>query len=285
MKRFLPFLISIFTFNCIAGVTDWIDFKLEGGHIKIPVTIAGIETQAILDTGAQVNAINNAFIIKNKLDLDKGSKMRIKGLFGIQERPTYNNIPISFFGLESELDNIVQSSLGYHTNGLLLGGGFFDKFVVQLDYPNSKMRLMTHDTVSVKDFKNIEIQRQKGTGMPIVKVRLHDQKSLWLLLDTGNAGGMIVNRQVANKMGWLENRETQSTVSAGVISNARTGEFSNTVVRFWSIQLRKRACHHSSRRRKILLGESISKNWVPIKRKKSTRVNWIRCSQTLSDYH
>jgi hypothetical protein len=225
MKLLFSLLFSVFTLNCAAGVTDWIDFKLEGGHIKIPVTVAGIETYAMLDTGAQVNAINKAFVNKNKLDLDKGSKTKIKGVFGTERKTTFNNVPISFFGMESELDKLVQINLGFHTTGLLFGAGFFDKFVVQLDYPNKKMRLISHDSVAVKDFKNIEVQRQKGTGMPIVKIRLPDDEHLWLLLDTGNSGGMLVDRQVARGKGWLEDVDSSTSLSMGANSVAVTESF------------------------------------------------------------
>jgi len=232
MKLIIVIFLAVFTINTSAGVTEWIDFKLEGGHVKIPITVAGIATYGILDTGAQVNAINKAFVNKNKLVLDKGGKVRVKGVFGIENKPSYNNVPISFFGIESELDKLVQINLGLHKNGMLFGSGFFDKFIVQLDYPNRKMRLMTHDTVSVKKFQNIEIKRQKGTGMPIVKVHLPGDRSLWLVLDTGNSGGMIVDRKVALNMGWLKDHETVSSISMGANSISMTENFRIPLLKF-----------------------------------------------------
>jgi predicted aspartyl protease len=225
MKLLLSLTLSILSFSSFAGVTEWIDFKLEGGHVKIPVVVAGVETFAMLDTGAQINAINKAFVNKNKLSFDKGRDVRIRGVFGTQKQPSYNNVPINFFGIDTELDKLVQTSLGFHTTGLLFGAGFFDKFIVQLDYPNQKMRLVGRDALSVDEFKNIEIQRQKGTGMPIVKIRLPDEKHLWLLLDTGNSGGMVVERKVALNMGWLEGVDSRQSLSMGANSIAVTESF------------------------------------------------------------
>lgn len=225
MKLLLPLIFLLFTFNCTAGVTPWIDFNLEGGHIKIPVTIAGIDTYAILDTGAQLNAINTAFINKHNLTFVKGSKINVKGVFGIAKRNTLKNVPVNFFGIETKLTKIVEVFLGSHTNGLLLGSGFFNKFVAQLDYPNKKMRLITHDSIDAAQFTNIEVQSQKGTGMPIVKIGLPNDKHLWLLLDTGNAGGIVMERKVANRMGWLEDIDTESSVSMGVNAMAVTETF------------------------------------------------------------
>lgn len=237
MKVFLPLTFLLLTLECTAGVTDWIDFNLEGGHVKIPATIAGIDTYAILDTGAQLNAINKAFITKHDLTFDKGSKIRVKGVFGIDNKNTFNNVPVSFFGMETELNKIAEISLGYHTNGLLFGGGFFNKFVTQLDYPNKKMRLISQDSINVAKFKNIEIQSQKGTGMPIVKIGLPNDKHIWLLFDTGNAGGMVVERKVANKMGWLEEIDSRSTLSMGANSIVETESFRIPFLKFGPFEL------------------------------------------------
>lgn len=237
MKILLPLTFLFLTLQCAAGVTDWIDFNLEGGHVKIPVTIAGIDTYAILDTGAQMNGINKAFIAKHELILDKGNKIKIHGVFGTEDRTVFKNVPVSFFGFESKFSEMVELNLGYHTNGLLLGSGFFDKFVIQLDYPNKKMRLTTQDSIDVAQFQNIEVQSQKGTGLPIVKIGLQHDKHLWLFLDTGNSGGIVVERKVANRLGWLEEIEKESGLSMGANSIVQTESFRVPQVQFGPFEL------------------------------------------------
>ncbi|MBV1909150.1 MAG: aspartyl protease family protein [Kangiellaceae bacterium] len=237
MKLFLPLSFLLLTLNCTAAVTEWIDFNLEGGHVKIPAKVAGIDTFAILDTGAQVNAINKAFINKHNLSFSKGRKIRVKGVFGIENKTTYNRVPVSFFGIETKLNNTTEISLGHHTNGLLLGSGFFDKFVVQLDYPNSKMRIISKDSIDVRKFENIKIESQKGTGMPIVKVGLPNDRHIWLLFDTGNSGGMLVDRKVARSMGWLKGQQTEKSISSGANSMAVTESFTIPLLKFGPVEL------------------------------------------------
>lgn len=222
LSCFLLLLSFTFSFNLTAGVTPWIDFTIHNGHIKIPAKIEKIDTFAMLDTGAQVNAINSAFILKNNLSLTKGGQINIKGAFGETLRPRYNGVSAEIFGVETKLDSVVDILLGHHSTGLLMGAGFFDKFVTQFDYPNQKIRLITSDAVDVSEFKNILAQEQKGTGMPIVNVGLPDDKQLWLLLDTGNSGGMVVERKVADKFGWLEALETNKGYSVGATKMIKT---------------------------------------------------------------
>lgn len=237
MKIYLLLSYLLLTLECNAGVTNWIDFELQRGHVKIPAMIAGINTYAILDTGSQLNAINKAFITKHDLTFDKGSKVSVRGAYSTENKTSYNNVPMSFFGMEVELDKVVEINLGYHTTGLLFGAGFFTKYVVQLDYPNKKMRLISQDSIDMTKFKNIEVQKQKGTGMPIVKVDLPNDKHLWLLLDTGNTGGMVVKRKVADKMGWLEGVDSQSEISAGVNAIIATERFRIPSVKFGPFEL------------------------------------------------
>lgn len=232
MRILLPLALLLLTLKSTAGVTHWIDFDLESGHVKIPATIAGIDTHAILDTGSQVNAINKAFIRKHDLTFDKGTKINIKGVFGTEKKSTFKKIPVSFFGIDTTLEQAIEISLGHHTNGFLLGAGFFNQFITQLDYPNSKMRLITHDAIDMTQFRNIEVRRQQGTGMPIVKIGLPDDKHLWLLLDTGNSGGMIIERKIAHHMGWLETLESNASLSMGAITAAEVESFRIPLLEF-----------------------------------------------------
>jgi hypothetical protein len=225
MKLLIALCLTVLSFCSHAAVTPWLDFHLENGHIKVPATVSGIPSKILLDTGAQVNGINPHFINKNKLDLDKGGKTRIKGVYGTENKTTYHNVPINFFGMDTEVDDAVEINLGFHDNALLFGAGFFRQFVIQLDYPNQKMRLITHDSVNLNDTENIKMLKQRGSGMPIVEVMLSNEKSIWLVLDTGNNGGMVVKRSVAQSMGWLDEIERESGISTGVNTSGMTESF------------------------------------------------------------
>ena len=237
MKVLLPLAFLFLTHQCAAVVTEWIDFNLEHGHVKIPATIADIDTYAMLDTGSQLSGINKAFVAKHQLTLDKGSKRKVRGVFGVENKTTFTNVPISFLGIETTVDKITEMNLGHHSSGLLFGSSFFDKFVTQFDYPNRKMRLVSEDSIDVAKFQNIEARRQKVTGMLIVKVGLADNKHLWLILDTGNSGGVVVDRSVANKMGWLEGIESESTITMGVNSLKETESFRIPQLKFGPFEL------------------------------------------------
>lgn len=221
----IGFLITlIFSSLAHAGVSQWADFKLDNGHIKVPVVISGINTFAVLDTGAQLHAINSAFLTKNKLKYKKGTKVNLRGVFGTEKKSMLNNIPIALFGFETELDKVVPARLGHHTTGMLLGAGFFGQFIVQLDYPKSRMRLITRDSLDLKSIENIPLVSQRGSGEPIVKVRIGDSNDFWVLLDTGNNGGLMIERDFAEKLNLLD-----KSYSSGIAMGANSIAFTESV--------------------------------------------------------
>lgn len=206
MRRSVYLIALLLPFLSHAAATHWTDFILDRGHVFLPVTIEGIESRVMLDSGAQVNSINKAFIGKNDLELDSGRAINIQGVYKIEKRSTFNNVKVNIFGSEFELDNLVEGNLGHHSNGLLLGSGFFQNFIVQLDYPNQKIRLLTRDSVNMHDVANVRTVVQQGSGMPIAQIEING-KTVWLLIDTGNAGSIFVDRKVASRAGLLDNIE------------------------------------------------------------------------------
>ncbi|TWX74217.1 aspartyl protease family protein [Colwellia sp. C1TZA3] len=134
------------------------ELVLVNGHVKIPVAVSGIDGYAILDTGAQINSINSAFMQKNGLGFNTGKKIKLQGVYGTKTRKNYNNVLVNLLGTEFLLDNVVESFIGHHSDQLLLGAGFFSNFVVQLDYPKRKIRLITHDLIDMQKLANVKMQ-------------------------------------------------------------------------------------------------------------------------------
>ncbi|BDX06423.1 pepsin/retropepsin-like aspartic protease family protein [Planctobacterium marinum] len=226
LKSYWKALLLVITliFSCLsfAGVSEWVDFELKNGHIKIPVKLSGIDTYALLDTGAQGNSINPNFVRKHGLQFTKGQRFRVTGVFGEEMRRAYNNVPTTIFGADLELDDLIPVNLGGTETGLLIGSGFFSRFIVQFDYPNQRMRIVTRDVLRLGDIENIKVESQRGSGEPLVRVSFgEDSDPFWVLLDTGSNGGLLIERSLARKHNLLE-KITSSSMSSGVNSTAIT---------------------------------------------------------------
>ncbi len=172
-----------------AGATDWMPFTVDDGHILVDITLGGKPVKAILDTGAEHNGISHAFIEHYNPDFVRAGRTRIKGPFGTDIRDRYNSVDVKIFGVDLELDKLVDLDFGSTENALLLGAGFFDDFITQVDYPNQRIRLIERDSINIAEYRNVRVEQDAKSYMLLVNVTLNKQEDVWLILDTGLNGG------------------------------------------------------------------------------------------------
>lgn len=211
--KYITLLVGLL-FNTFshAAMTPWLDFTYQNGLITIPVKVSDIDSYAVLDTGANINAINENFVAKHKLTYTHSGNMELEGAFDTQRNKVYQKVPVSFFGINTQLEDLPTITLNNPDNAVLFGQGFFKLFNTQIDYPNQRMRLLTHDHLDLKKYENIEFKLQKGFERPIVKLELEGD-SVWMLLDTGYSGGIMIERRFAKKFGWLETQNQTAEFS------------------------------------------------------------------------
>lgn len=233
LSKFLLFIIVIsFASNALAGASKWVDIHVADGQIKIPIKAAGIDSFAVIDSGSQLNVINTDFREHYDLKLTKGKKIKVVGAFGEERRVLYSGLDTQILGSNFKLNNLTDASLGDIETSILLGSGFLDNFIFQIDYPNSKLRIVTRDAIDLRKLENVQAKQHSNTGEPIVKVTLNEEVEVWMLLDTGNSGAMIIERFIAESQGWLAEREVKSSTSKGINTVAKLDTFSLDKVKF-----------------------------------------------------
>ncbi|PIP79990.1 MAG: hypothetical protein COW84_07525 [Gammaproteobacteria bacterium CG22_combo_CG10-13_8_21_14_all_40_8] len=200
------------------------DFKLERGHIHIPIEIMGKKGTAILDSGAGINGISPDMLVKFGDQFRRDSKMRIQGVYGTEKKQVYSQIPVKMFGETFTLDKFVEGNFG--SADVLLGLSFFRAFVVQIDYPHSKLRMMTRDALDMSHLSNVPMKKNPSTLLPLVKVDINGSGNIWLTFDTGNAGGILLNDKAMSYLGLTpkKNEERKIGVSAGMNSTFALNE-------------------------------------------------------------
>lgn len=220
-----------------AAASAWIDIEIDDGLIFLDAEVQGISGRAFIDTGANINAVNESFIDANELSFKEGRDRQISGVFGTENRTSYLTVPVSLFGADIDFKNLTELSLGSPDVNLLLGAPFLELFVFQFDYPNQRMRIITRDSVDLKKQRNLESRRDPDSGRLMVKVRLNDEDDAWLLMDTGNSGGVLIDRSIARKNKWLERYPRAQSVSVGVNSSGQIERFNLESMKFGPFEL------------------------------------------------
>jgi len=208
-----------------AGMTEWMDIRVVNGFLVVETEVSGIAGLSIIDTGAQANAINSQFLESSGLEFKKDRKVTIEGVFGKEKRSTYREVPATIFGAPVTFTRLVDLDLGAPDIQLFLGAGFLDSYIFQFDYANERMRLITRDSVDLKAIKNVDAKTDGQGGSMLVRVGLDEDTRAWLLMDTGSNGGILLDRDLARRLDWIDTYPKVDGVSSGAISSGQMEYF------------------------------------------------------------
>jgi hypothetical protein len=220
-----------------AVAQEWISVELQGGLVTFPVKIEDAEARAVLNTSAPHSSVDAAFARRLGLELG-GKRQRIRSAFGGNALvPSEAELDIELFGAKVALRD--TPALDHPEAALQLGAQFLEPFVVQLDYPRSRMRLLPRAALDLRKHANVKMRAAEGSCrrgprqdlgrdmagnmgdfthesfasssptsdtpcLPTVQVVFPGNEKVWLLLDTGAAGPIVVSRPLAQRKGWLE---------------------------------------------------------------------------------
>jgi len=198
----LMILICLLLSGGQIALANWQPFTLVNGNIIIDVEIEGQSVKAVLDSGATHHMISSKFIENYGQGFKDSTSVKEIGISGERELQHYRQVPIKLFGYDVKLKDVETVDLTDYD--LLLGGGFFSNVICQIDYPNSRLRLLSKDSIDMKKNANVPMKRARGSRLPAIQVEANDKKA-WLILDTGNAAGILLKSSFAERKGWLEN--------------------------------------------------------------------------------
>ena len=100
LSAMLGLCLRFATTSVTAGATEWADLRVTNGQLRITTSINGIPGYSIIDTGAQINAINERFIRANDLDFRAAGNIKISGINTTETRRRLRSVPVAMFGAE-----------------------------------------------------------------------------------------------------------------------------------------------------------------------------------------
>lgn len=180
-----------------SGVPDeqgWIAFDNSRGWIEFTVRVNGVLARAMLDSGAQANAISRRLVDRAGIERNLADEVRVRGIHGEQETSTAGEFELKFGRATVPLRDAVV--LPMRSPDLILGVGLFHASVVQIDYPNNRIRFLNRDIVEFES--NVRVRTERGRS-PQIRAELAGKK-VWMLMDTGNAGAALFKRRLIRRL-------------------------------------------------------------------------------------
>ncbi len=216
-------------------MTEWTEFKVIDGLLIFDIELYGKPAKALLDSGSQLNMISLKAVKDNQKKVQRGKEITTSGAIGSETSDIYQNVPVTLFGIKTKLGKV--STIKKEYADIFLGLPFLNNFIIQVDYPNSRMRLLSRRNIDLDHHENITMKVHKGTDFPIVKVSLNDESNVWLLLDLGYSGSIFLDREIAKREGWLKEFSLSKTELHGAIEQLESESFWLPKMQFGPIEL------------------------------------------------
>ena len=212
--RVVAFLIIIWVSpSALAAATDWFPVEIDKGQIIIPVTLNGKPAKALLDSGAMGNGISEVFLAASEVKYSRGKSITIRGIGGDRDTTMINGLDLGIFGIEFPVNGLLP--IQTRSIDFVIGLPFFDQFIVQIDYPNRRMRIIDRESLDLRKYSNVKMRRAGGVGHAQVRVELNGDHTAWLMFDTGNSGSILLRRSIADRRGWLDQNQSVSDTVIG----------------------------------------------------------------------
>ena len=213
--------------HAIAGgatSTGFMPFDLfAGSRIYIPATVNGVETEVLLDSGAEMTVLDKAFA--ERLGLNASGDVAAVGTGGVGSAQFAQGVTIQLDGITfadrtvAVIDFAAISRAIGHPLPVVLGKDAFNGLIIDIDFPGRRVAFHERDGfVASEDLTEVPLV---STGsIRAVPLSIEGRPPALFDFDTGNGGALIIYPAYADAEGLLDGRP-RSTVMSGAVGGVR----------------------------------------------------------------
>ena len=172
----------------------------HNGRLFIPAWVNGVETEALLDSGAEANIVDPAFAAKAKLP--EGEKVTMKGSGGESPARVVPDVTIDALGLTLHPEAVVVLDLTEMSGRLIkrptsviLGREIFDAARLQIDINGGTIRRAKPDSHP----SGMQLGLTAHAGIEAIPVSVNGTAAS-ADFDLGNGSDVMVSRPVAERL-------------------------------------------------------------------------------------
>jgi len=188
--------------------TPWLPMPPGSGLIEIAVTIMGSPLRAIVDSGAQMSAIDAVLAERLRLARNLAAPMLAYGVSGKPDLTHSVRLDLDLPGLSirglhaAALDLAGVSDLSGREFQMLIGRDILRQLAIEADFPAARARFRQSGArTAARDALELPLKRRSGAAR--VDIRIEASKSLEVLVDTGSSGLLALTEAAAGRSGLL----------------------------------------------------------------------------------
>jgi hypothetical protein len=203
-----------------ATTTGWLPFNFfRGQRVFLPLSVNGVETFSVLDSGAEMTVIDTA--LAETLGLETTGSAAASGTGGTVEVQFATDVTIQFGNITMEGMTIAvldMSDIGLRLlNGqlpMILGKEIFNETVVDIDYPNSRIAFHHPDYWSYDgDGTTLALPDLEGSRAVVLTV---NGEEVLTGFDIGQGSALTLFEAYVEESGLLDGRPSSTRLGGGV---------------------------------------------------------------------
>lgn len=203
-----------------ASATEWVPMTLHlDRYVYLRGTLNGCATDIVLDSGAGATVIDAA--LADRLGLESDGAVAARGVGGTQPASFLTGAVIEVGGLT--IRDIRPVKIDLSGVGAMLGRGMpvilgreaFERAVIDLDYPNSRVAFRTATGFSYAGAGESVPLVASGNGHRQVEVTIEGKHKGLCTVDTGSGGTLAVFQAFVDEHDLLANRAPLSETESG----------------------------------------------------------------------
>lgn len=207
-----------------AHSTGWMPFELyAASRVYIPAVVNGVQTEVLLDSGAEMTVLDKAFA--EQLGLEMSGDVAAVGAGGVASAQfaKHVNIQLGDIAFVDRTVAIIDLAAVGQAIGrplpVVLGKDAFNALVIDMDVP--RQRIAFHEAAGfVAPAEATEIPLTSTGSLRAVPISIEGRPPALFDLDTGNGGSLIIYPAYAEAEGLREGRPS-STVMSGAVGGMR----------------------------------------------------------------
>lgn len=202
---------------CVSS--PWLAIDLEKDrHVRVPVTVNGVHTVGVLDSGASRTVIDSRFA--RQLGLDTRPGFRADGVTDSVSGDMTEAVNIATAGIDlppidagvmdlSEISRVVRKPVD-----VIIGQELFERNTIDLDLPNGRVRIVP-SPCRPDDIAGVALPLIRLDRSYAVKLSVEGRPPVPFMFDVGSNVALYVSGDYARKNRLLEQRPTSKVASIG----------------------------------------------------------------------
>ena len=207
-----------------AASSGFMPFDLFAGvRIYIPAVVNGVETEVLLDSGAEMTVLDKGFA--ERLGLDASGDVAAVGTGGVGSAQFAQGVSIDLGGIafpDRTVAVIDLAAIGQAIGRplpVVLGKDAFNGLIIDIDFPARRIAFHEREGFTAPEGL-VEVPLVSTGSIRAVPLSIEGREPALFDFDTGNGGALIVYPAYAAAQGLLDGRPA-STVMSGAVGGMR----------------------------------------------------------------